>query len=409
MVESWKSFKLEEGIQTIVDYRGKTPRKSPSGIPLISAANIKNGKLDFTKAAFISEDDYVKWAKRGYTQPNDVLITTEAPVGEVALYPDDGKTYQISRRVIALRADEKVLHSKFLLHLLQYSNTIQALLANNRGSTVPRVLKTDITGLKLRLPEIEEQRAIASILSTLDDKIELNLQMNKTLEEMAMTLYRHWFVDFGPFQDGAFVDSELGRIPKGWEVLPMSQIAEVIMGTSPKGDTYNAKGEGLPLINGPAQFGKYFPTKLKWTTKPTKVSKINDLIFCVRGSTTGRRVISDGEYCLGRGVCSIRARGGYQNYINLLIDYNLPRLLRNTTGSVFPNLTGPMMKSFRNSHPTTDVVREFVNLVNPLSRCIWENHKENETLTNLRDTLLPKLISGEIRVKEAEKTISQAL
>jgi type I restriction enzyme S subunit len=112
MSKTWQTSELGKGIEIIIDYRGKTPPKCSSGIPLISAANVKNGKLDFNKASYISQETYERWTTRGFTKPGDVLITTEAPVGEVALYPDDNKIYQISRRVIALRADEKILHNK---------------------------------------------------------------------------------------------------------------------------------------------------------------------------------------------------------------------------------------------------------------------------------------------------------
>lgn len=179
------------------------------------------------------------------------------------------------------------------------------------------------------------------------------------------------------------------------------------MGTSPKGDTYNDHGEGIPLINGPAQYGTFFPVESKWTTKPTKFSKRFDLIFCVRGSTTGRRVFSDGDYCLGRGVCSIRAKKDLQGYVNIIINSDLQRLLTNATGSVFPNLTGPMIKDFPVLSAEDNIMSDFSNNVKAWNKQIWNNVEENQTLTTLRDTLLPKLISGEVRVKDVEKTITE--
>ena len=111
------------------------------------------------------------------------------------------------------------------------------------------------------------------------------------------------------------------------------------MGASPKGDTYNEQEIGIPLINGPVEFGEYFLVKKKWTTAPTRLSQTGDLILCVRGSTTGRRVIADDVYCLGRGVCAIRTLTNEQLFINQTIDTNLDQLLAKTTGSVFPNLS----------------------------------------------------------------------
>ena len=131
----WKEVTISKGTEEVIDYRGKTPRKSECGILLISAANIKKGKLDFTKDSYISEADYKEWTTRGFTKPGDILITTEAPAGEVALYPNEG-VYQISRRVIALRIDEDNLHGKFLYYSFLNPKVKNRLLSANRGSTL---------------------------------------------------------------------------------------------------------------------------------------------------------------------------------------------------------------------------------------------------------------------------------
>ncbi|MFO0061188.1 MAG: restriction endonuclease subunit S, partial [Planctomyces sp.] len=217
-------------------------------------------------------------------------------------------------------------------------------------------------------PPLAEQRAIAAVLGALDDKIELNRRMNATLESMARALFQSWFVDFDPVRaklDGPqadqpavldpataalfpehLVDSPLGHIPKGWEVSRLDEIGSVMMGLSPNGESYNADGIGIPLINGPVEFGDYFPVKTKWTEAATRFAAKADLIFCVRGSTTGRRVVSDGEYGIGRGVCAIRAKDGYHSFLYQTINVGLDRLLEKTTGSVFPSLSAPDIKGF---------------------------------------------------------------
>lgn len=161
---------LSELLTEIIDYRGKTPPKSSSGITLISAANIQSGSLDFSRREYISPEDYQKWITRGLTKSGDILFTTEAPAGEVALYPNEG-LYQISRRVIALRSDLNKLQNYYLFYLLQSPQIKRGLLEVNRGSTVPRLLKTDITGLKLSVPSIEEQEKIASFLGAMDARL----------------------------------------------------------------------------------------------------------------------------------------------------------------------------------------------------------------------------------------------
>lgn len=407
MPQNWKTYKLGDGIETIIDYRGKTPRKSPSGIPLISAATVKKGKLDFTKASFISEDDYKLWVTRGFTRPFDVLITTEAPVGEVALYPNDGKTYLISRRVIALRADEEKLHSKFLLHLLQYKPTVEALLANNRGSTVPRVLKTDITDLKLNLPNIQVQRKIASILSTIDDKIELNLAMNKTLEDMAMALYKHWFLDFEPFQDGEFIDSELGMIPEGWEVKRLKDFVVLTMGQSPKSEFYNDNCEGLPFHQGVTNYGIRFPKDITYSTSGNREAVKGDILFSVR-APVGRLNISKNKIILGRGLASMHMSGN-----NNFLFYALKTMFSSEdiigSGTVFNSVNKTDLQNLEFAIPSVEILLKFKTIVEPIDHLYLEKSNEIETLTKLRDTLLPKLISGEVRVKDVEQQISEVL
>lgn len=149
---SWDEVTLESLLETIIDYRGKTPPKSDSGIPLLSAANITNHKIDLSHEQYISQEDYEKWTIRGFTHPGDVLITTEAPVGQVALYPDEG-VYQISRRMMALRPDCNRINSVFLYFVLSHPNWQRRLTRILRGSTVPRVLKPDLIDQNGRLKQ----------------------------------------------------------------------------------------------------------------------------------------------------------------------------------------------------------------------------------------------------------------
>ena len=161
---------LGECLESVVDYRGKTPPKSPCGIPTITAANVKSGRIDMSTVSYVSEKTYWEWSTRGFPEAADVLITTEAPVGEVAPFPGD-QTYLITRRVFAMRGKKGLLDNAYLLYTCLSSIVQDELQSRIRGSTVPRVLKTDILGLQIPLPSIEEQKAIAHILGTLDDKI----------------------------------------------------------------------------------------------------------------------------------------------------------------------------------------------------------------------------------------------
>ena len=245
------------------------------------------------------------------------------------------------------------------------------------------------------------------------------------LEGIARALFKSWFIDFDPVRaklDGrqpdrmdaetaalfpdAFEDGgAIGPIPKGWRFGNLEEIAEIVMGASPKGDTYNDEGIGIPLVNGPVEFGDYFVMKRKWTTAPTRLSQAGDLIFCVRGSTTGRRVIADDVFCLGRGVCAIRARLQQQPFINQLINTEIERLLAKTTGSVFPNLGSKDIKEFQIFIPSKNLIDRYCKTGFDLTNQIYAHARESVTLASLRDALLPKLLAGEIRVKAAEQAL----
>jgi type I restriction enzyme S subunit len=244
-----------------------------------------------------------------------------------------------------------------------------------------------------------------------------------TLEAMAQSIFKDWLVDFGPtrakkegrppylapdiwalFPDGLDDD---GR-PEGWKRGCLDTVANVTMGASPDGNTYNDRGEGIPLVNGPVEYGDFFLRRIKWTTAPNKMSRRGDLILCVRGSTTGRHAFADGDYCLGRGVCSIRGIGDLQEFVDGCVLLHIDRLLQKTTGSIFPNLSGDDIRKFDVLIPADDVRKKYCETVRPFRDQVWANVVQSETLTSTRDFLLPKLLSGEIRVRDAEKIAEAA-
>jgi type I restriction enzyme, S subunit len=195
MVNDWREHPLEDCMAAIIDYRGKTPRKTSSGIPLITAKVVKAGRIE-TPDEFISEEDYDAWMRRGIPKPSDVLITTEAPLGEVAQLGKE--KVALAQRLIALRGREGVLDNTFLKFLMQSRSVQDQLHARSSGTTVLGIRQSELRKVMLTLPPIAEQQAIAKVLGTLDDKIELNRQRNRVLEGIVRTLFKSWFVDFNP-------------------------------------------------------------------------------------------------------------------------------------------------------------------------------------------------------------------
>ena len=307
--------------------------------------------------------------------------------GSVAYCP--GRFWSSDNTLVAFPATNE-FDAKFLFYLLH--NTKLSRYAG--GAAQPLVTQTVLKQVKVEVPPFTTQRRIGGILSAYDDLIENNQRRIKILEEMARSLYREWFVHFRfPGYDKVkMVPSTLGQIPQGWEVKKLGELATVTMGLSPKGDTYNEEEDGTPLVNGPVEFGDRFTKRVKWTTEPTKFCKEGDLVVCVRGSTTGKYVKSDGVYCLGRGVCGISSK--YQCFIELLFENELPTLLGQTSGSTFPSWTGPQLKSHPVLSPPPEVLARFDAFVKPMSAAVLEYSRQIQNLRRTRDLLLPRLLSG---------------
>ncbi len=306
------------------------------------------------------------------------------------------------------------------LKFLYYALLLQPPYSVVTGSAQPQITRRDLEKHTIFWPALPKQQAITSILGALDDKIDLNRRMNETLEAMARIIFKDWFVDFGPTRakmEGRppYLASDLWALfpdrldaegkPEGWEEGPLGVTAEVIMGASPDGATYNDQGNGTPLVNGPVEYGSYFLRKVKWTTAPTRMSNVGDFIICVRGSTTGRHCYADDDYCLGRGVAAVRSKEGNTEFVSETLLANMLSLLAKATGSVFPNISGEDIRELRIMLADGVTRAAFTKFTRPLKKRIWSNVLETESLAATRDLLLPKLMSGEIRMREAESLL----
>lgn len=428
----WTRKPIKDLLEAIIDYRGKTPPKSPFGIPTLTAANVKNGRIDLSSVSYVSQETYNRWITRGLPKPGDVLITTEAPVGEIASFPGD-QTYLITRRVMALRGKSNELDNNFLKYSLLYSGNHDRLLAVVRGSTVPRVLKTDITGLEIAVPPLPEQKAIAHILGTLDDKIELNREMNQTLEAMARAIFKSWFVDFDPVRakmegrqpagmDAAtaelfpdeFEESALGMIPKGWRVDTFDKIVHILSGGTPKtsvSEYWNGKILWFSVKDAPNKSDVFVIdtekriTQLGVDKSATQILPKGTTIITARG-TVGKLALVGIEMAMNQSCFGIKGKNGYTD---LFIYYHLSTVItelqHKTHGSVFDTINRQTFTSVKAVLPPKEIAQAFDDIVKTLMDKLLVNLFESRTLASIRDTLLPKLLSGEIRVKEAEKVL----
>ncbi|CAG0946879.1 hypothetical protein ANRL1_03390 [Anaerolineae bacterium] len=205
--DNWGYLPLEECMEAIIDYRGKTPDKTSFGIPLVTAKIVKSGRI-LPYEEFISPADYDTWMQRGLPKSGDVVMTTEAPLGEIAQL--DERKVALAQRLITLRGRVSLLDNTDLKFHMQSSFVQDQLRARSTGTTVVGIKQSELRKVTLALPPLPKQRALAHILGTLDDKIELNRKMNETREAIARALFKSWFVDFDPVRAKAE-----GRQPVG--------------------------------------------------------------------------------------------------------------------------------------------------------------------------------------------------
>ena len=413
--EDWKVDRIEPYLDKIIDYRGKTPKKSTFGIKTLSAKSIKNGRIDYSKTYFISEETFKKWERRGKPKVGDVLLTTEGPLGEVAQL--DRENVAISQRLLVLRGKNGLLDNTYLKYYLMSSIGQHELLSRSTGTTVQGIKQSEFRQILIILPPFSEQKAIARILSSLDDKIKLNQRMNKTLEAIAQAIFKRWFIDFEfPNEEGKpykssggemVYNEELGKeIPKGWKVGMIKDEFNLVMGQSPPGKTYNEHGEGVPFFQGRTDFGFRYPNKRMYCTEPKRFAQKDDTLVSVR-APVGDLNMAFENCCIGRGLAAIRHKTGSRSYTYYLMSYIKKQIQSfESEGTVFGSITKDKFQSIRIIVPPRELIMQFEKTLFPLDEQIRNNEKQSLELSQIRDALLPKLMSGEIRipVNEMEET-----
>jgi len=251
--------------------------------------------------------------------------------------------------------------------------------------------KTQFSQIEVDVPDISVQREIAAALSALDDKIENNAKINHHLEQMARAIFKSWFVDFEPFG---------GVRPSDWREGTLADIASVTMGQSPDGSSYNESGTGTVFYQGRTDFGSRFPTRRLFTTQPKRMAIEGDILVSVRAPVGDLNVAAE-PCCLGRGLAGIQSKSGNQSFI-LYTMFALKQQLDmfNGEGTVFGSINKNDMATLSVVIPTDEVVQQFESIVKPMDETIRNNFDEICHLQAARDTLLPRLMSGELSVAD---------
>lgn len=420
-VSEWREYTVKELVDLKMldkpldgNHGGMHPKSSDyvtSGIPFIMANDLKDGKVDYDCCNFITEKQ-AKTLKKGFAKPGDVLLTHKATMGRTAIV-DDSYPYIVLTPQVTYYRVLKGIDNKYLKYYFD-SKDFQELLFNwaGTGSTRAYLGITEQLKLPIILPPLPEQKAIAATLSALDDMIELNNQINKTLEEMAQAIFKSWFVDFEPFRDGEFEESELGLIPKGWRVGKLSDVGEIIGGGTPSKSKPEYYSEiGIPWItpkdlsinkNKYISRGEIDISELGLRESSARLMPKGTVLFSSR-APIGYIAIAKNAVTTNQGFKSVVPFENISSeYIYLLLKNSINEIESRATGSTFKEISGGEMKKVPIILPPKEIIRKFNEIATTLGKTQASLEDENSILMSIRDTLLPKLMTGEIRVPVEE-------
>jgi type I restriction enzyme S subunit len=383
-VSEWRETNLDEVLSF---YNGKKRPTESGNIPVYGG----NGILSYCNS---------------YNTEGESLI-----IGRVGAYCGnvfyENKKCWISDNAILAKAKTNV-SCKFMYYILKHTNLNDM----HIGSSQPLLTQGILKGLTTTMPRFAEQKAIAATLSALDDMIELNNQINKTLEEMAQAIFKSWFVDFEPFKDEEFEESELGLIPKGWRVGKLSDVGEIIGGGTPsksKPEYYSKKG--IPWItpkdlsinkNKYISRGEIDISELGLRESSARLMPKGTVLFSSR-APIGYIAIAKNAVTTNQGFKSVVPFENISSeYIYLLLKNSINEIESRATGSTFKEISGGEMKKVPIILPPKEIIRKFNEIATTLGKIQASLEDENNILMSIRDTLLPKLMSGEIRVPVEE-------
>lgn len=433
MIEGWQALTLAEAGVTLLDCDHKTPEAVDVGWPYVGIPQMKSGRIDFSTARQISHDDLITWTRKTKYQQDDVILSRRTNPGVTAV-DDTGTEFALGQNLVLLRADGRRVYPPFLRWLVRGPEWwVQIDKFINVGAVFSSLRCRDVPNFELTIPPLPEQRAIAATLGALDDKIELNRKMNATLEAMARALFRDWFVDFGPTRAkmegrapylspdlwARFPDrlDDQGK-PEGWEVSTIGDEVRVVGGSTPS-----------------TKEPDFWDGGINWAT-PKDLSTLAAPVLLETSRTitsAGLAKISSGLLPVGSLLLSSRAPIGYlaiaetpvainQGFIGMICDKrisnvfawlwtleNMEAILAKANGSTFQEINKGNFRPLPMVVAPDPVLRVFDATATPLYQRIAKNERESRTLAQTRDLLLPRLMSGELRVAEAERMAEEAL
>ena len=359
-----------------------------AGIPMINMKEIFGYDVitDNTPMERVPVTD--KEIESSSLEEDDLLFArqslVESGAGKISIFTGKNPTV-FESHLIRCRIDKKKACPKFIYYLFKSPIGIGTVSTIVHQVAAAGIKGSDLQELEFKFPQLTEQKAIASVLNSLDGKIDLLHRQNKTLENMAETIFRQWFIE---------------EAQEYWRTGNLPEEFEFIMGQSPPGSSFNENGVGVPMFQGNADFGFRFPNERVYTTDPTRFAKKFDTLISVRAPVGAQNMALD-DCCIGRGVAAFRyklIKDGYTYAYFKLRSLMVEIKKFDDEGTVFGSISKSDFESLEVVIPPLSLVEDFEKTAKPINDKIIQNCFQIKTLEKLRDTLLPKLMSGEVRV-----------
>lgn len=402
-------------VGSILDSISVTHKFEKGKLIFLNTSDVLEGKILVDKYINVST---LKGQAKKTIKNEDILFSEIRPKNKRfafvnVLNPED---YVVSTKLMVLRNKTSDVLTKYIYYFLTYDGTLDYLQmqAENRIASFPQITFDLVKILELNVPELAIQKRIVEVISSLDSKFETNYRINTELEAMAKTLYDYWFVQFdfpdangNPYKSsgGKMVWNEMLKreIPEGWKDGELKDIANITMGQSPPGESYNDDGEGMIFFQGCTDFGNRFPTVRKFTTEPSRFAKEGDILLSVR-APVGTINIAKEDCCIGRGLAALNSKDHCIAYL-FGVMINLKQIFdrRNVDGTTFGSITKDDLFSLKVVKPEKAILKRYHEVINPAFEKQNKIELENLQLSELRDWLLPMLMNGQVTVGAKEK------
>ena len=390
MKSEWKTSTIGAACSLVTDGSHSSPKSVESGEYMVSVKDFTEYGFDFTSCRRISSDDYETLKRNGCVpEQGDILIGKDGAryFEDIIIYRQPERPALLSSIAI-LRCNKEEIQPEFLYYTLRTPGFKQDVRDNyGSGSAIPRIILKDFKRMPISYPSLEVQKQITAVLSILDQRIQANTKINDNLQQQAKSLYEEMFLN-NP--DADMVSGTL------------SDIATITMGQSPSGSSYNEESVGEIFYQGRAEFGFRFPTRRLFTTEPKRMAEPGDVLLSVRAPVGDLNVAYE-KCCIGRGLGAIHSKTGDSSFMLYTMFALKPQLdVFNGEGTVFGSINRDGLSNLPVNIPSAEEIAKFEATVRPMDNLIRTNYEEICRLQSIRDSLLPKLMSGEIDVSDIQ-------